>query len=317
VSNDDDARAPTRPAKVRRTAKASKNAEGAPPAATAGAGEPAVASEGARPASPAKRGRGAKSSVVPPAPAAKAPAAAAPAVALKPKRAGRPRGVAARAAAGERASAGPDSIAARPVARPLGRPPLLDDPRAEILQQAARLFAEKGYAAGSLAELASAMNYSKGAIYNYFSSKQEIYDAIIIFTLTGLYETAAAAVRREDPPVEQLRQYMVAHARFLADNYDCFVTMLVGFSGMANSELKDDALTLRDAHEGLLRRIIADGVADGTFRAVSAAMTGRAVLSLLSWMVRWFKPGRGKSAEEVAQEYHDLLVRGLLPVLPD
>lgn len=197
--------------------------------------------------------------------------------------------------------------------RPLGRPPLKDDPRAEILQQAARLFAEKGFASGSLAELARAMNYSKGAIYNYFSSKQEIYDAIIIFTLTGLYETAAAAVDRKDPPVQQLRQYMVAHARFLAENYDCFVTMLVGFSGMANTELKDDAVALRDAHEGLLRQILADGVADGSFRAIGEAMTGRAVLSLLSWMVRWFRPGRGKSAEEVAEEYHDLLVRGLLP----
>ncbi|WP_282641652.1 TetR/AcrR family transcriptional regulator [Xanthobacter autotrophicus] len=194
----------------------------------------------------------------------------------------------------------------------LGRPPLMADPRAEILRQAAQLFAQKGYVESSLNELAAAMNYSKGAIYNYFSSKQEIYDAIIIFTLTGLYETAARAVNEADPPVERLRQFMMAHARFLADNYDCFVTMLVGFSGMANSGLKDDALALRDAHEGLLRRILQDGVADGSFREVSAAMTGRAVLSLLSWMVRWFKPGGGKSAEEVAQEYHDLLVRGLM-----
>lgn len=199
-----------------------------------------------------------------------------------------------------------------PSARP-GRPPLMEDPRAEILRQAAQLFAQKGYVESSLNELARAMNYSKGAIYNYFSSKQEIYDAIIIYTLTGLYDTARAAVVDTDPPVMRLRQFMVAHARFLADNYDCFVTMLVGYSGMANSELKDDALALRDAHEGLLRRILADGVADGSFREVSAAMTGRAVLSLLSWMVRWFKPGGGKSAEEVAQEYHDLLVRGLLP----
>ncbi|MFG1341052.1 TetR/AcrR family transcriptional regulator [Xanthobacter autotrophicus] len=215
---------------------------------------------------------------------------------LPPRRRGRPPKVAA-----------PGGAAAR-----LGRPPLMADPRAEILRQAAQLFAQKGYVESSLNELAAAMNYSKGAIYNYFSSKQEIYDAIIIFTLTGLYETAARAVNEADPPVERLRQFMMAHARFLADNYDCFVTMLVGFSGMANSGLKDDALALRDAHEGLLRRILQAGVADGSFREVSAAMTGRAVLSLLSWMVRWFKPDGSKSAEEVAQEYHDLLVRGLM-----
>ncbi|MFS8038602.1 TetR/AcrR family transcriptional regulator [Xanthobacter sp. AM11] len=194
-----------------------------------------------------------------------------------------------------------------------GRPPLMDDPRAQILRSAAKLFARKGYQESSLNELARGMNYSKGAIYNYFSSKQEIYDAIIIFTLTGLYESAAAAVQPAAPPAERLRQFMVAHARFLAENYDSFVTMLVGFSGMANAELKDDALRLRDAHEGLLREILAAGIAEGAFRGMDAAMTGRAVLSLLSWMVRWFKPGGRKSAEEVAQDYYDLLLRGMLP----
>lgn len=198
------------------------------------------------------------------------------------------------------------------VARP-GRPPLMDDPRAEILRRAAELFARKGYADSSLNELAAAMSYSKGAIYNYFSSKQEIYDAIIIFTLTGLYETGAAAVRMSDPPAERLRRFMVAHARFLADNYDCFVATLVGFSGMANAGLKDDALKLRDAHEGLLREILAAGIADGSFRGIDAAMAGRAVLSLLSWMVRWFKPGGPKTAQAVAEDYFDLVMRGLLP----
>lgn len=223
---------------------------------------------------------------------------------------------AARTAAPSKRAAGATSGKGREAGseeRRLGRPPLLDDPRAEILQQAAKLFAQKGYEASSLTELAAAMSYSKGAIYNYFATKQEIYDAIIVRALTGLYESGAAAVRPQDPPAERLKRYMVAHARYLAENYDCFVTMLVGFSGMANSELKDDALALRDAHEGLLRQILADGVADGTFRGVDAAMTGRAVLSLLSWMVRWFKPGRGKSPEQVAEEYHDLLMRGLLP----
>lgn len=194
----------------------------------------------------------------------------------------------------------------------MGRPPLLDDPRAEILREAARLFAEKGYGDSSLNALAAAMNYSKGAIYNYFSSKQEIYDAIIIATLTALYESAAEAVRPEDPAPERLRRFMAAHARCIEDNYHAFVTMLVGYSGMANAELKDDALKLRDAHEGLLRKIIADGIADGSFRPVDVAMTGRAVLSLLSWMTRWFRPGGPKNGEQIAADYYDLIVKGLV-----
>ncbi|OYW57564.1 MAG: TetR family transcriptional regulator [Rhizobiales bacterium 35-68-8] len=205
----------------------------------------------------------------------------------------------------------PDLEKPAPPERRMGRPPLVDDPRAEILREAARLFAQKGYAESSLNELAAAMKYSKGAIYNYFASKQEIYDAIIIATLKALYDSAASAVNPDDPAPERLRQFMMAHARCLEANYHAFVTMLVGYSGMANAALKDDALKLRDAHEGLLRQIISEGIADGTFRPVDVAMTGRAVLSLLSWMARWFRPDGPKSGEEIAADYYDLIVKGL------
>ncbi|MFG1357420.1 TetR/AcrR family transcriptional regulator [Xanthobacter pseudotagetidis] len=195
----------------------------------------------------------------------------------------------------------------------LGRPPLVSDPREEILRQAAKMFAQKGYGASSLAEVAATLNYSKGAIYNYFATKQEIYDAIIIRTLEGLNRAGAVAVAEGRSPRERLRLFMVGHARYLAENYDSFVTMLVGYSGMASTALKDDALRLRDAHEGLLRAIVAEGVADGSFRAMDVAMTGRAVLSLLSWMARWYRPDGAMGAEEVADFYCDLIAGGLLP----
>lgn len=195
----------------------------------------------------------------------------------------------------------------------MGRPPLVSDPREEILREAALLFARKGYGGCSLAEVAAALNYSKGAIYNYFATKQEIYDAIIIRTLQGLLAAGAAAVAEGRSPPQRLRLFMIGHARYLADHYDSFVTMLAGYSGMSDAALKDDAVKLRDAHEGLLRAILAEGMADGSFRSADVATAGRAVLSLLSWMARWFRPGGGKSAEAVAEEYFDLLVRGLAP----
>lgn len=198
------------------------------------------------------------------------------------------------------------------VDRRLGRPPLLTDPRAEILQQAARLFAAQGYAESSLAQVAAAMNYSKGAIYNYFASKQEIYDAIIVATLRGLHEAGLAAAEAEALPPERLKRFMIAHACYLAENSDAFLTMLVGFSGMSDAQ-RADALRLRDAHEGVLRAIIAAGVADGSFRGVEPAIVGRAVLSMLSWMARWFRADGEKSAQDVALDYYDLIVRGLRP----
>jgi hypothetical protein len=88
--------------------------------------------------------------------------------------------------------------------------------------------------------------------------------------------------------------------------------MLIGYSGMALSE-REDAARLRDSYEKLLRDVIAQGVADGAFRALDVAATGCAVLSMLNWMVRWYKPGQGDSAESIADGYFDLLVGGMRP----
>lgn len=198
----------------------------------------------------------------------------------------------------------------------LGRPPATENPRERILDAAASLFAARGYETSSLGDLAAAMKVSKAAIYHYFSTKQDIYDAIILRTLEGLEEEVERAVAAEPAPPARLRAFMLAHARYFERHRSGFIVMLVGFSGMTTSEFKDEAMQLRDAYERLLRTIIAAGVADGSFRDVKVDTTTRAVLSLLNWMVRWFKPGAGMSAEQVALDYHDLLVKGMLPDLP-
>lgn len=189
----------------------------------------------------------------------------------------------------------------------LGRPPKIENARQRILDHAARLFAEKGYETSSLGELAERLGLTKPALYNYFASKQELYDAIILATLGGLVGTVTDAVARETAPPAKLRGFMVSHARYFESHHDGFVTMLVGFGGMDNMELREEALALRNEHEDLLRAILAEGVETGAFRSVDPVTASRAVLSLLNWMARWFKPGGGKSAEQFALDYYELL----------
>lgn len=193
----------------------------------------------------------------------------------------------------------------------LGRPPTVDNPRKRTLDQAAKLFAEKGYETSSLNELAVSMGVSKAAVYHYFQTKQQLYDAIILDSLSGLTKTVTEAVDKETSPAARLKRFMTAHASYFESHRDGFIVMLVGFSGMESNEFRNEAMQLRDAHEQLLRRIIAEGVAGKDFRQVDVVMTGRAVLSLLNWMVRWFKPGGGSTAEELVIEYFNLFLNGL------
>ncbi|WP_306224926.1 TetR/AcrR family transcriptional regulator [Bosea beijingensis] len=192
-----------------------------------------------------------------------------------------------------------------------GRPPTIANARDRILDNAARLFARNGYDGTSLGDLATSVGVTKAAIYHYFPNKQEIYAAIIVRTLEGLRHHVSQAMAQVAAPEEALARFMTAHADFFEDHYDGFLAMLVGYGGMENVVMLAEAQKLRDEHEQALRQIIANGIAKRAFRPVDVDVTSRAVLSMLNWMVRWFKPGKGRRAASFAQDYFDLMLGGL------
>jgi AcrR family transcriptional regulator len=197
--------------------------------------------------------------------------------------------------------------------RRLGRPPRTANQRERILQEAAVLFARSGFDGSSLNDLAEELQISKAGIYHYFKSKQDVYDAITIQTLQGLFDHVSTVIRDARGPHDKLSAFMTAHAEFFERNYWAFRAMLISFSGMPAPQPRQEAVVLRERYERLLREIIVDGMAQGQFRDADPASTGRAVLSLLNWMARWFHPGGAKSASEIALEYLDLLIHGLRP----
>lgn len=192
-----------------------------------------------------------------------------------------------------------------------GRPPTIENARDRILDDAASLFAREGYDGTSLADLAEMVGVTKAAIYHYFPNKKEIYEAIIVRTLDGLHRSVSMKVAKVPEVAEALKVFMTAHADFFEEHYNGFLAMLVGYGGMENIVMIAEAEKLRDDYEALLRSIIARGIAEDRFRDVDVEVTSRAVLSMLNWMVRWFKPGRGDRAAVFAQQYCDLIVRGI------
>ena len=173
--------------------------------------------------------------------------------------------------------------------------------RDRILEEAAKLFTEKGYEATSVQDLAQALGLSKAALYHHFGSKEEILYEISLL--------AQKALEVADPKAALLR-FMEAHARYFEENRPFFVAMLQGLQSLS-PEHREATVRLRDRHEENLRAILRRGVEQGVFREVDVALAGRAVLSMLNWMIRWFRPDGPMRAEEVARAYHDLILRGL------
>lgn len=136
---------------------------------------------------------------------------------------------------------------------------------AEILESARGVFAEYGYAAAAMAEVASRAGVVEGTVYSYFETKR----ALLIAVMKGFYEqliseteSGLEAVRGTE---NRLRFVIRRHVdTFTSDLGLCRVIIREARPDVA---LYDEAiLELNRRYTGIALRVLEEGVADGTFR---------------------------------------------------
>jgi len=73
--------------------------------------------------------------------------------------------------------------------------PRKDEVRTRVLQAAGAVFAERGFAAASLDQVAAAAGFTKGAVYSNFGSKDELFLALMEAEAADRVEVVEAALR--------------------------------------------------------------------------------------------------------------------------
>lgn len=204
---------------------------------------------------------------------------------------------------------GPD-FAARLVAAEGGGPM-----REQIIREALKLFAELGYRGTSLRRLASAVGIEAGSLYNHFSSKAELLADMIVFgtreLVDGVEELLGSA---SEDPVERLRTAIRAHIVFYAIHREQVQALEREVTTLTGEYAKENK-RIRTEYERLFRKILEEGIADGSFRPDYPDLVAKGVLRLAWGTAAWFRSGGRYSAEEVADYYALVLVRGI--VTPD
>jgi TetR/AcrR family fatty acid metabolism transcriptional regulator len=115
-----------------------------------------------------------------------------------------------------RAAQGHDSI------RPSKRDVVAEFRRGEILDAARRVFAERGFAAATVDEIARQAGMAKGTIYLYYRSKTDVYSGAALEGLRDLHEQVMAGVRSADTPYEKVRAFIEIKARYFERHVDFF-----------------------------------------------------------------------------------------------
>lgn len=180
----------------------------------------------------------------------------------------------------------------------------------QILGEAARLFATKGYDGTSMRDIAVACGISKSLLYHHFSNKDEIYARVAVGSTLELYLFVRDRVP-DGPPSQKIRAFMVATAEYFRRYRWAWIASTTAFWNDPARYRQKERMTRRDRYENFLRGLIEEAIDAGELRKVDVAMAGRLILSSLNWMHRWYNPNKSLTPEQIADVYFDLVLNGL------
>jgi TetR/AcrR family transcriptional regulator, cholesterol catabolism regulator len=196
-----------------------------------------------------------------------------------------------------------------------GRPPspeLTDQRRQEIITTALRLFAERGYRATTMGDIAQTMGCTKGLLYHYFDSKAELAHQARVDAHDLMRGRLEEIVASDLCPSEKLREAINHFISEILFGYQRYVILAVGRSEMqeeVDEARRREARARQRRFVMLYRDIIQAGIDAGEFEEADASVMANAVIQGIFGVARWHKPEGRLPPERVRDEMCALLMR--------
>jgi AcrR family transcriptional regulator len=181
----------------------------------------------------------------------------------------------------------------------------------EILEQATRLFAERGFKGTSLQDVADAMGLKRPALYYYFKSKDDLLDRLIVEATSGPAHDLNAIAARPDLDVAARLHAMARHiVLWVTKNRDRFLLLVKSESDLspASAEKFNEG---RRAALDAVRSVIQEGVEAGWFRPVDPQVAAFGVWGICNWVAWWYQPDGGSPPDAIADQLAEMAVAGL------
>ncbi len=159
----------------------------------------------------------------------------------------------------------------------------------ELLEAALDLFVEKGFAATRSEEVAARAGVSKGTLFLYFPSKEELFKAVIVKNLSGRFtEWNREFEAFEGTSADMLRYCMRIWWERVGATKASGLTKLMMSEGGNFPALADfyRQEVVRPGHE-LLRRILRRGIDSGEFAPVDVDHAIYSVLAPMMFLMLW------------------------------
>jgi AcrR family transcriptional regulator len=173
----------------------------------------------------------------------------------------------------------------------------------QLLDEAARVFAQRGFAAASVREIVGPVGMLPGSLYYHFETKEELLVAVYREGVQRICARVDEAIGRGHEPWERLEAACVAHLTAVLDSTD-YSQVVIRIRPNDAPTVAATLASLRDAYEGRFTALV-DALALPP--TVAARDVRLMLLGALNWSQTWFRGDGGSTPTEIAVRFVRLL----------
>jgi AcrR family transcriptional regulator len=183
--------------------------------------------------------------------------------------------------------------------------------REAVIRAAAHAFNRKGYHNTSLDDIAAALDVTKPTVYYYVSNKeQRLFECFV----AGVEQIRAAfreVKQLKVPARERLKGVLRHYGEAVASEFGwCMVRAEEqDLSPAMSSHIK----ALKSEIDQGIRRLIREGVQDGSIHPCDPKMTAFALAGALNWIAHWYRENQSMTSAEIADAFVTIFENGLRP----
>jgi TetR/AcrR family transcriptional regulator, cholesterol catabolism regulator len=180
----------------------------------------------------------------------------------------------------------------------------------DIIEAAARVFAERGFHGASTQDIADVLGIRQASLYYYFRSKEAALEQVCARGVEGYLDAALAIADGPGTAAEKLRRLIAMHLHPLQDRAD-FVKVFLKERQHLPTASRRRIGTLTRNYEAAIEKIMRAGMRAGEFRRdLDCRIATLALLGMLNSVAAWYRKESNATVERIGTEFARLLVDG-------
>ena len=153
----------------------------------------------------------------------------------------------------------------------------------DITEVAVRLFAQRGYGATGMKDIAGELGVQAPSLYNYVESKRRLLDVLCLEAMRDMRDALRGGIARGTDVADRVLRGMEAQVLFrLRRPYH--LQVVTRESLHLDPSVREEVLSLRDEQRGMWRDVVRAGVDQGRFTAPSPELASHLLLEMCSWL---------------------------------